>query len=1392
MRYMKKLFLLGTAITAMTLGAACSINFKQSKKEELDAQIIVQLKGSVEGKSEENIIRQQNTVLNQIKNYITTDYEVVDRYTTLVNAFSLKINSSHVDAVENLQNVKHIDFNEAHAVTSYGDGLVNVKNAINVKEKVDNFSAETMNVPADNNGGEGVLIAILDTGYLLNGQTFDSEGNVTANNVTHNAFHKLASDVKLHDNYQSITDKINASSTFHGKPDKNHEVYWNSKVPFFYDYGGSTSKRGEPGGEDYDVFSALSDHGTHVASTAAGNDPYYKGIAPKAQLALMKVFTEYIPTPRDAADGYTASVGAYDSVILKALEDCATLGVDIISMSLGSALNDFNQDSVVTQAFRILEKRNVFINVAAGNEGKETFERSAYEHWSTDMIETGILSTYSSSDSAMVIAAAQADKEYYSTALVISGKVVQFRDQVENYNSADGEVVYNPERHIADLLTDHPNGKFEWVKIGGWGESSDYEDVDVNGKIAIVDRGETTFVNKISCAQNAGAVAIGVIDNDPTNTDFSFRMDLSGWTPDIPVISLLFKDKEFIDNATDHTAQLLVDTIADNPTARSMTTFSSDGPTYDLRIKPDISTPGQSVMGAITTGADAYDFYNGTSMATPNYTGVVALMISENNDESYRNTINDRLMSTADILKDKFGTNFESVRRQGAGMADVSGAINSQVYLDGSTNEALMGRAKIELKNNDDIKNGKVALSFTAMNESTENITYKAKTYIYRPELVELDEEQFPDFKDKKLQAIYDHLIDTVEEDVTLRPGANLVDLADYQLKAADLKEINDNFENGCYIEGYVVLTAEGQETLNIPFLGFYGDLENAMPVEPFTFERDNSKLYPSDVINSVVHEWKGLEEANFASVWYAGYYKSMKDISMESYIYNEGSIAKMVDENNKSLVPVGINPYTGESSGNDIYVGNNGFTNTLIISQYVLRSVATNQITITNKATGKVVLIDHMFDSLFGALEDENENEYAWPLYKSHVNVDYWSPGYIAHRAYTIIPLFAMNSSGSNLGNFPDGQYDMTFDYVLPNGSTFQKKYVLHIDSDAPAISGTESFVKDGEAYTRVRYSELMMANYAVNGDKVAFSQDENGYYYDFKESDFANGCGFIEASDLANATTKTLVKFNDPLNMVVSNSNFNMTHAFSYTVTDDPDNDKIKDFELSFTSKGNNTSVSGDFEVTMKLPEGFDFEHLLVYSIRGSRLVRARVVEDNNLIRFKVTNKKFRLDSTATNETGYALSKISAYSSTPNIYVGDTFLENSITVIGTDETGFIQEITDGIVFDTSKLDVSTAGTYNIRVSVGSLNATVQITVMPIYKGEITVELEETPDVEFDPDGDRDPFEHESDIDPIIPDDNNSKKKGCGGSITVSSAIISITTALGASLLMFKKRKED
>ncbi len=54
--------------------------------------------------------------------------------------------------------------------------------------------------------------------------------------------------------------------------------------------------------------------------------------------------------------------------------------------------------------------------------------------------------------------------------------------------------------------------------------------------------------------------------------------------------------------------------------------FSSRGPSWDGRIKPDVSAPGYNIRSSVP--GNGYDWYSGTSMAAPHVAGTVALLWS--------------------------------------------------------------------------------------------------------------------------------------------------------------------------------------------------------------------------------------------------------------------------------------------------------------------------------------------------------------------------------------------------------------------------------------------------------------------------------------------------------------------------------------------------------------------------------------------------------------------------------------------------------------------------------------------------------------------------------------------------------------------------------------------
>ena len=149
--------------------------------------------------------------------------------------------------------------------------------------------------------GKGYTVAILDTGCRIDHPAFSTMPDQETVQFGDEDIEALIAEGNLH----------GASSE--GGMDLG-EVYVSTKIPFQWNYYYNHADASHPG---------TSDHGTHVAGTAGGNNDEIRGVAPDAQLAIMQVFSP--------------SGSASWANIIPALEDCAVLGVASANMSFGSA-----------------------------------------------------------------------------------------------------------------------------------------------------------------------------------------------------------------------------------------------------------------------------------------------------------------------------------------------------------------------------------------------------------------------------------------------------------------------------------------------------------------------------------------------------------------------------------------------------------------------------------------------------------------------------------------------------------------------------------------------------------------------------------------------------------------------------------------------------------------------------------------------------------------------------------------------------------------------------------------------------------------------------------------------------------------------------------------------
>ena len=337
-----------------------------------------------------------------------------------------------------------------------------------------------------------------------------------------------------------------------------------------------------------------------------------------------------------------------------------------------------------------------------------------------------------------------------------------------------------------------------------------------------------TFVTKIQNALWKNAIGILVYNNDTEHPDdCSIRMATNYYQLPAAFISYNAAQKLAAKAGSGvgitPTAEL---TAEPNPSAGQMSTFTSIGATPDLRINPELSAVGGNVYSSIPTieGKGDYASMSGTSMASPYVAGASVLVksyMAENWTGSYdaASMTENLMMSTASPVIDPETKLPYSPRLQGSGLIDLSIATSSDVVL--YTDADQYGDTKPVLDLGDDVaKNGSYDLTFHARNMGKDAARYDVSVIAMSPAVLEQDGKTYMSSHDEALDV-------TVSGDktVTLAAGATGDVKVSVSLSQSQKAKLDAAYENGIYVEGFVVLTAkDGSADLSIPFLTYYGD----------------------------------------------------------------------------------------------------------------------------------------------------------------------------------------------------------------------------------------------------------------------------------------------------------------------------------------------------------------------------------------------------------------------------------------------------------------------------------------------------------------------------------------------------------------------------------------
>ncbi|KAJ1913012.1 hypothetical protein H4219_005383 [Mycoemilia scoparia] len=555
------------------------------------------------------------------------------------------------------------------------------------------------------------------------------------------------------------------------------------------------------GDGDNDLQDPCVGHGTHVAGIIAGKGPLVHGVAPNVTMGIYRV------------SGCTQGRITHDDIIA-ALEMAYNDEMDVVNISLSGGGWREGPTSIAAEN---LIKKGMLVVAADSNDGEHGLYTSGMPAVGKGVLNVGSYeSPYMVGDGLDIISV----ERNFTISQFIGNISYPFKPKdgpVELVmgitNSGDDKDSEN--LNLEDSFYDNP--AFQ----GCLGFPST---VDLRGKAVLLARGGCTFLDKAYNAQNAGAVAAIIANNEKGSV-----MPLLDANIKIPCITTIDEHGQLLADTLKTSKKVYISPssspfVIENPVSNKISTFSSWGPDPELYIAPGIMAPGGQIFSTVPRVLGNYTMMSGTSMSTPYIVGVVALMLEARMGKQgiKPEVLRDLLINHAKPIKSEINSGYLTTPLgQGSGYVDAYGSVKSSI-LAYPTSLAL----NYSLTNDDRVTKSLTLVNLHETDSFAISLNHKAS---------------------ESVTAYYPNGTFTMKP-ITDTGCSARVDIENQQLivPPQQSREVNitisppkhlDNKDGHWYYGGYITMTAakenaihtkvveaETVEELNVPYMGYIGE----------------------------------------------------------------------------------------------------------------------------------------------------------------------------------------------------------------------------------------------------------------------------------------------------------------------------------------------------------------------------------------------------------------------------------------------------------------------------------------------------------------------------------------------------------------------------------------